>query len=123
MSDHQKRLLRAVNGLNDSDPMNCVGLAMACACAKMDMGAGLKAAVLLQARGLLKVERSTRLEENRLHLTETGVEVAERLRLPVWRRWASDRVVVQPLVIGVFGAVIGAFGRELAQHLVKLLPW
>jgi hypothetical protein len=120
----QNRLLLTVNDLNHSDPREIVELLIAYQPAKFPCpGPALDAARLLEAKGFITREPSSRLEENRLRITPTGVQEAERLRLPFWRRWASDKTLVRQVITGCIGAVIGACGTELVRQLFKLLPW
>jgi hypothetical protein len=120
----QNRLLLAVNDLNHSDPREVVELLIAYPRAKFDYpGDALEAARLLEARGLITLEPSTRLEENRLRVTPAGVVEAGRLRLPLWRRWAADQTTVRQLITGCIGGVVGAVCTWLVPQLFKLIPW
>jgi hypothetical protein len=112
------RLLLALAALTHNNPTDGVNLNVLSPFAKMpDLGVGLDAATILEAQGYVTLTRSTRLEENRLQITPVGVAEAARLRLPFWRRWASDKPLVRQLIAGVIGAVLGAAATGLGRLL------
>jgi hypothetical protein len=109
MANHPNRLLLTLASLTHGDPTDGVNLDMLSLYAKMPhLGIALNTATILEGRGYAVVKRSTRLEENRLQITPTGVAEAARLRLPFWRRWMTDRDVVGKLTVAAAGSILAA---------------
>jgi hypothetical protein len=118
MANHPNRLLLALATLRHNDPTDGVNLDLLSLCAKMPhLGVALHAATILEARGYVVLKRSTLLEENRLQITPTGVAEAARLRVPLWRRWTTDRDLVGKLAGAAVGAVIGVIGTGVIRFL------
>src|SRR4051812_16296844 len=82
MKRHANRLLLTLDRATSSGRAEGAPLGYLSPCAKMpDLGVGMHAAIILEAHGYATLERSTRLEENRLQITGAGVAEADRLRL------------------------------------------
>jgi hypothetical protein len=56
-----------------------------------------------------------------LSITPAGAEETDRLLLPFWKRWATDRAVAVPLLVGFTSAVVGAVVSGLVGGLITLL--
>jgi hypothetical protein len=109
-----KRLLLALDLLTHSGLADPVCLHVLSPSAKVpDLGVGRHAAIILEAAGYVSLERSTRVGENRLQITPTGVAEAVRLRLPFWKQWLADKA----LVAGVISGVIVAAGNGALRLL------
>ena len=116
MAIYPNRLLVSLASLTHSDPTDGVNLDMLSWYSKMPhMGIGLNAATILEGRGFAMEKRSTRLEENRLQITPTGVAEAARLRIPFWRRWMTDRDLVGKLAVVAVGAFFTAIGTGVLR--------
>jgi hypothetical protein len=119
MNAHAWRLLLALYRATHGDPLDSAPLVVVSGWAKLPhLGVGLHAALLLQARGFIRLERSTVLEDNRLQLTEAGVAEATRLQLPFWKRWASDKRLVRDLAAACVGALVTAVRGVVIKLLV-----
>ncbi len=119
MNTDAKHLLQALNRLTHGDPMDGVRLDMLSASAKTPhLGAALNAAILLEAGGFVRLERSTRLEENRLQITGPGVAEAARQQLGFWKRWANNSSLVQQLVLLCIGALLTVAGGAAVRWLI-----
>jgi hypothetical protein len=119
MTTHANRLLQAIDRVTNGDPLHDSPLIVVSAAAKMpNLGEALHAAILLEAAGFVRLERSNILEDNRLRLTVTGVAEAWRLGLPFWKRWATDTSLVKQLALLCIGAVFGVASSIVVKVLL-----
>jgi hypothetical protein len=119
MNAHSRRLLQALYRATHGDPLDSAPLIVVSGWAKLPhLGVAREAAILLKAAALIHLERSTVLEENRLRLTEAGVAEAARLNLPFWKRWASDKDLVQKLVLLAVAAVFSFVGSVAGRLML-----
>src|SRR5690348_14332587 len=96
MNAHARHLLLALHRATNGDPLDSAPLVVVSGYARIPYpGQALQPAILLEAAGLIRMDRSTTLEENRLQITVAGVAEAVRLSQPFWKRWVGDRNLVQ----------------------------
>jgi hypothetical protein len=121
MNNLANRLLKALHQLTDGDPTNSTTLITASGLAKIsDPPAEVfRSAIILEAKGFIRLERSATLGEIRLQITGAGVAEAARLDLPFWKRWASDRDLVQKVVLLAIGALFGVAGGVAVKLLIS----
>jgi hypothetical protein len=72
-----------------------------------------KAAEQLQDRGLIRFDRGA----NSVSITPAGVAEANRLDLPWWKRWATDREIVIRFCSAAGGAIVGGIVSGLFNLL------
>ena len=54
-----------------------------------------------------------------IELTAAGIDEANRLRTPMWWRWAKDRASVKTIVLAAITSVITTLVTGILGNLVK----
>jgi hypothetical protein len=116
VSEADKRcILRYLNLLTKGDPETSVDfnqLGTACGLPKECARIGVD---ILQGAGLVRFDGNP--IDGRVSLTALGLEKANWLEMPAWRRWGTDPNIVKPLVSAIIGGIIVG----LINLLIKVL--
>ncbi len=121
VSDAQMgRMLKALNALTHSNQNEGCDLTFLSLSVKMpNVGTAKHAALRLECRGFVHFERSP--ADGKVFITPVGVEEANRLETPAWKRWLADKTVVVGVVVGFGSAIITAVLSNVITGLFALL--
>jgi hypothetical protein len=112
----RERLLVALNRLTESDPMRNVDLAVVASEVGVSLEQARVIALQLEARDWLKT--SLHPEGGTVCIRPAGLDAAECLQLPWWRRWMDDRAIVVGVVVAIVSAVMSALLTAIFTRLI-----